>query len=558
MSTVGDVIARHSQEILHLWAEGTRREDPAGNTEAADLTSIMPAYLAALGQRAAEPALLGAGQDELLESHLSNRLRHGSELNQVAIELDVLGRCLGRVLDGLPADDRPPLGDVARLYADLYAAVTAVTRLFGEQLLEDARRDRGHDRLLQRIASAAMSAPDGAACPSRVVLDEALTVVMTAMRAQAATLLTFDPQSCPIVSSSTGIAAEDLARYVSALDASVFADLVARPVDRIATAGDAGPAATAAIAVTAAVSISPALEPSGIHSVLGVRIGAGQALRGALYIGICEERAFTAGDARRLEDLGASLTMYLENARLRAALREQSQSIAHEGELREAFVSVLMHDLTGPLQAAKLGARRLREPWGLEEPQELAAKVVRELERTEWMVRGLLDVHRIRTGQRLAMHVEECDLGAIARDAIEELRTSHGNRFVVHADRNIRGMWSAEQLRRAIWNLAVNGIEHGAIGRPVAVSVVGRPGGAEVSVHNEGPAIPRQEQADLFHPFSLPGSPVPGAHSGWGMGLTFVWGCMEAHGGQVIVESLDTQGTTFRLLLPYDARPYAE
>ena len=251
-----------------------------------------------------------------------------------------------------------------------------------------------------------------------------------------------------------------------------------------------------------------------------------------------------------------SLTIHLENAQLHAALSEEKHGIALESELRERFVAVLMHDLMGPLEAAQAEARRLLEPWKLEDPMVVASAVVRDLKRVEWMVQGLLDVHRIRAGQSLRLRFEECDLGEVARTAVDELRASHGNRFVLHAARGVRGMWSAEQLHRAIWNLAVNGIEHGASGRPVTVSVMASPGGAEVSVHNEGLEIPPLERAALLQPFVLPGDAMRGTRRGWGLGLTFVWGCVEAHGGKIAVESGPGAGTTFRLILPFDARPY--
>ena len=80
---------------------------------------------------------------------------------------------------------------------------------------------------------------------------------------------------------------------------------------------------------------------------------------------------------------------------------------------------------------------------------------------------------------------------------------------------------------------------------------------ADLSVHNEGPAISREDQAQLVKPFSLPRS-GRGTPRGWGLGLTLVWGCVEAHGGRLEIESEPSKGTTFKLTLPFDARPYAD
>jgi signal transduction histidine kinase len=552
MGTVGDVIERHRAEILHLWEEGACHGAWAVRIGPPELAGVMPAYLDSLGRSRHDDdqPLPSASQQELIEHHLSNRLRYGLELNEIVTEFAILGRCVCRVVDDQPAEHRPAPGEVAGLFSELYAAVMAVTRIFNEHMLEDQQREKRYDRLLQRIASETMSAPDHARVPVRKLLSEALTVVMAAMGAQSAALLLFDAKTKRlIISASNGIAAEHLEEYVGVLDESAFTGRVSSSDDGTTFVRDAE---------TAQLGVSETLRRSGIRSLLGVRLATGRMLHGVLHIGMCEQRSFSSGEVRRLEDLGLSLTMYLENARLHAALSDEKDGIAREGELRERFVSVLMHDLMGPLEAAKANAGRLREPWTIDDPQEVAAKVYRDLERTEWIVRGLLDVHRIRAGHRLRLRLEEFDLGAIARDAVEELRASHGNRIVLHADRSIRGMWSAEQLRRAIWNLALNGIEHGAAGRPITISVVGDPAGAEVKVHNEGPEIAPEQQAELFHPFSLPGSAIRGPRFGWGLGLTFVWGCAEAHGGNVAVESKPGQGTTFRLQLPYDARPYVE
>ncbi|HTE52476.1 MAG TPA: ATP-binding protein [Kofleriaceae bacterium] len=550
MSTVGEVIGRHHDAILHLWGAQAGRAASAEGLTPPELISMMPDYLASLGRSGEDDAVeLSSAQQSLIERHLSRRLRQGFALNEIVTELAVLGRCVSRVVDGEPARSRPAVGDVARFFGELHAAVVEVTRIFNEHMLEDQQRVKRYNQLLQRIASEAMSSPDRDV-PMRKLLTEALTVVMAAMTAQTAALLLFDVENNRlIVSASTGMADEHLGEYVSSLDVSTLGG-------KIASSGDGTTFVTDA--ETTGLTVSDALRESGVHSLLGVRLAAGRLLRGVLYVGISERRAFTPSEVRRIEELGTSLTMHLDNARLHAVLIAERRRVELEGRLREQFVSVLMHDLGGPLEAARAGAERLRGPHLVDDPERVAAAIVQDLDRMEWMVRGLLDVHQIRSGKRLPLRLSDCDLGAIAREAMEELRAAHGDRFQLHADSGVRGMWSPDQLRRAIWNLALNGAVHGAASRLVTISVTGGRAGAEVAVHNEGPEIPAEIQEELFHPFSLPGSAIHGSRCGWGLGLIFVWGCAEAHGGQVVAESRAGEGTTFRLRIPCDARPYVD
>ena len=119
----------------------------------------------------------------------------------------------------------------------------------------------------------------------------------------------------------------------------------------------------------------------------------------------------------------------------------------------------------------------------------------------------------------------------------------------------MRGFWSSDELRRALWNLATNAVKYGASDKPITISVTRTAQGAQASVHNWGRPIPRDEQNELFRPFSRTHAAQVGGQKGWGLGLTLVHGCAEAHGGRVSVESTEEAGTTFRLELPLDARP---
>lgn len=224
---------------------------------------------------------------------------------------------------------------------------------------------------------------------------------------------------------------------------------------------------------------------------------------------------------------------------------------------REQYISLISHDLLGPLAAAHMGAQLLTEHGrsAADEPQ-VVTMISRSLARMDRMVRDLLDVQRLKARQSLVLHLAECDAVSIAEDLARELATLHGDRFQLDAVDPARGIWSAEELRRALWNLALNAVKYGSRHTPIVLSVRHTPSGVALSVHNSGTPIPPEEQARLFAPFAQSQSAVARGPGGWGLGLTLVRGCAEAHGGTVRVESGPESGTTFTIELPLDARLY--
>jgi signal transduction histidine kinase len=131
----------------------------------------------------------------------------------------------------------------------------------------------------------------------------------------------------------------------------------------------------------------------------------------------------------------------------------------------------------------------------------------------------------------------------------------HGDRFVVEADADsVRGIWSEDELHRALWNLVTNAVKYGASKQPITIIVERRSELARVSVHNLGTPIPAEEQAHIFDAYTRTRSADAGDRTGWGLGLTLVRGATEAHGGHVVLTSDRDSGTTFTIELPLDAR----
>ena len=425
--------------------------------------------------------------------------------------------------------------------------------MFHDHMQEDEQRDKRYTRLLQQIANEAV-AKGGQPFSDR--LEEVLRLIMEAMNAQAATLLLKDgPDSKTMTTAaSVGDATGVLEKYVTTPDPVSFAGQVAAHEDPT----------TLLDALTTELHVDELLKRNGIHSLLGVRLAPHHPLIGVLYIGLSETRQFAARELQRIQTLAARLTLHLDNAKVYDELLEKSaklentvKALKEERELRERFVAILAHDLRGPLAVAKMGSAILvRQPEKLDERRELASKIDINIDRAEKMIRDLLDMSRIRANEPIPLRLDECDLADMARLVIEELTTIYGHRFVLKEESWVRGVWDAEELRRALWNLAINAVKYGDRAKPVTIAVQRSGSGAQLSVHNYGSVIKPEDQAHLFDPFARTREARTQGQSGWGLGLTLVRGAAEAHGGNVTIESSPKKGTTFTIHLPPDSRPY--
>lgn len=536
MASLAKLIQQQHEQIMTCWAAKAQQAASARGLDQPELRNVLPRFLSALTD--------GSDPAEFVEHHLADRVRKGFELAEIVEEFVLLERCIASLWLATPVPDRPSEED--RLaYADkLQRAVVSVTNLFHEHMERDEQWEKRYLRLLQSLADEALRSPDA---PLRSNLRGVLELLLEATSAHSISLVLFDPDGGEVLTSaSAGDAEDELRQFAVSLDASSLIGMVAASAEPIRIAD----------VQTTDLEVSDTLRHSGIHSILGVRLPPGRRLVAVLYIGLREKRSFTTREIARLETLGAGLTLHLDNAKLYADLRDRIRELGIERDLRERFVAILAHDLRGPLSAAKMSSQLLiRHPERLDERRDLAVRVERNLDRIDRMIADLLDVSRVRAGRRLPLRLDSCDLGALAEQVVDELSATHGDRFELVRPQTVRGVWSHEELHRALWNLGTNAVKYGAPDATITVRVEPTPTGARLSVHNFGEPIATGEQARLFDLYSrLKDSARPG--SGWGLGLALVRACAEAHGGQVEVRSNQQDGTTFTLDLPHDSRPF--
>jgi len=541
MATVAGVMERYGAEIMNAWAAEAEKTASARGLSQPELRNFLPRYLATLGSggNARQAA------QEYLESHLASRIRQGFDLSEIVEEFVLLERCVTSLWASIPPQDRPPEADRQSFSLAIQYTIVQLTAMFQEHMLLDEQREKRYLRLLQSIADDALRTPEA---PLTSRLGEVLEMLLEATGAHSACILLCRPELDDLIATaSAGVAREELAQMATSLDlSSVGGRIAARPEPKQADVED----------VHTELAVSEGLRRSGILSLAGIRLPPRHRLIGILLVGLREQRAFTAREIRRLEALGDRLTLHVDNAMLYADLRRHVEDLTIERDLRERFVAILAHDLRGPLAAAKVGSHLLaRYPGQIERRRDVVLRLERNLDRMDRMIRDLLDVSRLRAGQRLPLRLDSCDLGAVAEGVVEELSAVHGDRFALLAPERVRGIWSQEELQRALWNLGVNAVKYGSSGTPVTIRIERTPGGARLSVHNLGNPIPPEDQDRLFSLYQRLGAGTqPG--TGWGLGLAIVRACAEAHGGNVSVQSSREAGTTFSLDLPQDSRPF--
>ncbi|MDC0748051.1 sensor histidine kinase [Polyangium mundeleinium] len=540
MSTIKHIIEAQGDRILERWAEEAQKTASARGLSRPELMNIMPLYLAALVEPDGHTP--SGRQLELVESHVASRLRHGFDLAELQSEFTLLGRCIFQAWAAVPPEERCDALEVDRILEVVHASAVLVSDMFVRHLLDDAQSEK---RFFRLIRQAFTGEPSDALRRSPTLaerLDAAMPIVMEALRAATAAILLREPRTEKLVmTASAGLADERLTRYARSLTPSSFAGKIASREETT----------TLLDAETTELDVTDKLRHSGIHALLGVRIPLQHRLLGVMYVGMREQRPFSAREKRRIEAIAEHLALLIENVELYNMLEDRIKALHEEQRMRDVLSSILVHDLRGPLSAARVAAQMADRSTEDPRSKRWMSTVLRSLDRSERMVSDLLDAQRVQAGERLSITRERCDILDIVRDVVAELSQQHGDRFVVVPPEGpTTGCFGCEELRRAFWNLALNALKYGSAD-PVRFTVRSLPDRVEVEVHNEGPPIPAAEHATLFEPFTR-ARHERASPGGWGLGLAVVRGVAEAHGGSVDVVSAPERGTSFTMRLPFD------
>lgn len=222
---------------------------------------------------------------------------------------------------------------------------------------------------------------------------------------------------------------------------------------------------------------------------------------------------------------------------------------------RQEFVANVSHELRTPLSLIKGFVETLLE--GAKNDPEKATRFLQTIEkhtdRLTFLIEDLLTISRLESGQ-IIMNLHPVDLREETERVADDLRSRAEEKQATlqnQVPEGLRAHADADRLQQVLFNLIENAIKYG---RPSGNVVIGGRGVAngriELWVRDDGPGIPADSRDRVFERFYRVDRARSRETGGTGLGLSIVKHIVQAHGGEVWLESELGQGTTFHFTLP--------
>jgi len=239
-----------------------------------------------------------------------------------------------------------------------------------------------------------------------------------------------------------------------------------------------------------------------------------------------------------------------EMGSLARTINNMADDIANRERERLRFVAMVVHDLKNPVLAIEMAARMLRESWNDEQQRDLCLDgITEEAKRLRTIIRDLTDDVQVSSG-RFAVNKARVDLCALVRRLVEAQGQAFADhRVIVESVEACTVLGDADRLERVVQNLVSNAVKYSPRDTRVAVRIERNESFAVLEVCDEGPGISQEDLKVIFQPFGR-GRSADRLAEGTGMGLYVVKQIVEAHDGQITIQSTPGHGTTFRIKLP--------
>ena len=298
---------------------------------------------------------------------------------------------------------------------------------------------------------------------------------------------------------------------------------------------------------------------SGTRALMAVPLLRESVLIGGLTVNKKTPGEFSPAVIELLKTFASQSAVAIQNARLFREIGDKSRQLELADRHKSEFLANMSHELRTPLNAiigysemlqedaADLGAEQFTEDLGR---INAAGKHLLEL------INAVLDLSKIEAG-RMELYLETFDVAGLVRDiaaVIQPLAGKNANRLEVRCPPETGTMRAdLTKVRQALFNLLSNACkftDRGTVGLAVAREAIDGRDFMAFRVSDTGIGMTPEQLTRLFEAFSQADAATTRRYGGTGLGLALSRRLCRMMGGDVTVESVAGQGSTFTIRLP--------
>lgn len=270
--------------------------------------------------------------------------------------------------------------------------------------------------------------------------------------------------------------------------------------------------------------------------------------------GITQRLSVLSDNSKRIankEPLNMPLVGQDELTMLDRSFHDMAKALDAAEKRKQEFISAICHDLRAPLTSVQATlALAGKGSYGdiSDKGQARFNNAERNIQRLIDLIGEMLDIEKIEAGM-LVMNKKDVAVADILDQAADSVKVSaeKKNIFVKLPETQARIYADEERMIRVLVNLLSNAVKYSPPDSQVAVLVNDTIQGVELKVVDQGRGIPAQFKEKIFDRFRQVDR--DDANQGTGLGLAICKGIVEAHQGQIGVDSSEGQGSTFWLRL---------
>ncbi|MEE9334740.1 MAG: response regulator [Granulosicoccaceae bacterium] len=231
-------------------------------------------------------------------------------------------------------------------------------------------------------------------------------------------------------------------------------------------------------------------------------------------------------------------------------------------EAKSTFLASMSHEVRTPLNGIMGMSTLLSETELNPEQRDFAATINEAAETLLTIINDILDFSKVEAG---AMELERIPVGLVetiegTAELLASKASEKGIEFACQIGQTVPSaiLGDSVRLKQILLNLLNNAIKFTDEGE-VVLSVQKRMDSGvddkptlEIRVRDTGIGIPEDRMERLFKSFSQVDASTTRRYGGTGLGLVITKRLVELMGGQISIESIANQGTTFEVVLPYE------